>query len=312
MGEQSGKRPGFDYSFSFIGQGEYQDVVFEENGNPVQTEGWVDHVTNSRAADYVNSLTDEPFCLFVGYKSAHGPWNQPPTDVQLKFASDSIYPVPNLFVTSKVIEESGIISPLEKDQKRQDLVYFQYLAGVDRGIRQLIETLKRTGKIENTYFIFLSDNGFFMHEHFLRDKRLAYDESIRVPMIIIGPRVLANQVDKIVLNIDLAPTILELAGIPNVLPMDGRSLVPILENKHIIWREYFVYEYFMENNFGIQSDIFAIRDSNYKLVRYPQHPQWDEFFDLVNDPYEINNLISDRRYYELIEQMDEKLDQNFR
>jgi N-acetylglucosamine-6-sulfatase len=310
MGEQSGKRPGFDYSYSYVGQGEYLDAVFERNGEPEPTSGWVDNVTMDHAIEHLETIQSSPFCYYIGFKSAHGPWNYPPDETVNYFVGEQNVPVPSLEDTPKAVLESGSYVEPATDQRRQDLVYFQYLAGVDLNIKKLINTLREQGKLENTYLIFISDNGFFMGEHHLGDKRFAYEESIKVPVIINGPEASPIKNNDIVLNIDIAPTILDLAGVPNLLNTQGQSLVSLLNSEEVSWRDHLFYEYFYEGGIGIQSNIFAIRNDSFKLVRYQQRPEWDEFFNLTSDPYEINNVIDSSNYQGIVSEMSQLLEQN--
>jgi arylsulfatase A-like enzyme len=148
---------------------------------------------------------------------------------------------------------------------------------------------------------FSSDNGYYLGEHSLGDKRSAYEESLRVPMLVRYPRLIpkGRTDDRMVLNVDPAPTFLELAGVPVPAAMQGRSWKPLLEGKtDVTWRDGFFYCYFFERNFATPTTT-AVRTETAKLIKYPGHDEWTEVFDLKTDPYETKNLATDPNYAEL-------------
>jgi arylsulfatase A-like enzyme len=156
--------------------------------------------------------------------------------------------------------------------------------------------------------IVTSDNGYYLGEHGLGDKRSAYEESIRVPLLIHvpgekGPRGVR---DEIVLNIDHAETIIERAGAEPLPMTHGRSLRPLLEDEpKARWRDAFFYEYFKEGRYASPT-VLAVRTATHKLITYPGHEEWTELFDLANDPYETKNLADD---VELLSEMQIKFDE---
>ncbi len=152
---------------------------------------------------------------------------------------------------------------------------------------------------ETTYLVFVSDNGFLMGEHMLRDKRAAYEESIRIPLILSGPKIPRGKViDEIVLNIDIAPTILDLVEVNHTYRTHGKSLKSI-NNGTSDWRTSFIYEYPKNERYGPKSTILAYRTSGQKLITYPGNEAWNEMYDLVSDPYETVNLIKDPNHASL-------------
>lgn len=307
MGNQSGPRPGFDHSYSFIGQGEYFDADFQYNGKAYASQGWVDAVSTDHLIDKLDHIQDQPFCFVLGMKSSHGPWNKPPKITENYFVGDTIYPVPNYSSLPLSVIESGINDEIDIAMLHQYIVYFRYLAAVDLQVKKIVDELRLSGLSKNTYLFFMSDNGFFMGEHQIRiDKRLAYEESIRIPFFISGPKAASHVNESLVLNVDVCPTLLDLAGVPNRLSTQGKSLVPLLDQSASGLRDYFVYEYYKES-IGIQTDILAVRNDRYKLIRYQEYPEWDELFDLVEDPYETTNLIAHPTYQGVVDQLDKKL-----
>jgi arylsulfatase A-like enzyme len=141
----------------------------------------------------------------------------------------------------------------------------------------------------------MGDNGSSFGEHGLIDKRHAYEESMRVPLLVWAPGMIKpnSVVKQMVQNVDLAPTFLEAAGIPVPEQMQGRSFLPLLQGRDIPWRNKIFYEYYWDAAFPQTPTIFAARDDRYKFIY--NYGSWDinEFYDLEKDPYEMNNLIRD-------------------
>ena len=142
--------------------------------------------------------------------------------------------------------------------------------------------------------VYASDNGYFLGEHCSGDKRALYDESLRIPFLVRYPRLFGKgiTVDEMVLNVDLAPTFLDLAGVSVPPEMQGASWKELAAGrKPAQWRQSFFAEYFKE--LGDVPTCYALRTTTHKLVKYPNRPEWTEVFDLAADPYEIKNLASD-------------------
>jgi arylsulfatase A-like enzyme len=172
----------------------------------------------------------------------------------------------------------------------------RHITAIDECIGRLLDAVETSGHAEKTIVIVTSDNGYYLGEHGLSDKRSAYEESIRVPLLVrlpgeAAPRGVTS--DEMVLNIDHAPTILDLAGAAPLAEAQGRSLRPLLENETPAdWRTAFFYEYFQEGQYATPT-ILAVRTRTHKLITYPGHDEWTELFDLENDPYETQNLVED-------------------
>jgi len=315
------KRPGFDVSASYVGQGIYQDGVFELNGEPVKTEGWVDDVATDYALEFLREERDAPFLLFVGFKSAHTPW-EPPERLLGLYEGATLTPPPNVAAIppyprsgelNRLVAEGLQRTPygvpedwvelLGKARKRRRLkeganwlrpqrrAYHQLIAGVDENVVRILDLLDELGLTENTIVVYASDNGLCNGAHGTFIKRAAYEESIRVPLLVRYPPLVrpGTSVDRLALNVDLAPTLLELAGLEAPGAMQGRSLVPLFEGREAEWRTSFVYENFYEPPFETPT-LFALRTETWKLVEYPGFPGWTEFFHLAEDPYETENL----------------------
>jgi arylsulfatase A-like enzyme len=177
--------------------------------------------------------------------------------------------------------------------------YYRLISHVDDWVGTLVEILERKGLADNTVIIYSSDNGFYLADRGLAGKWFMHEESIRLPLIIHDPRLPAAQhgtrCNEMVLNIDVAPTILELAGVPVPAEMQGTSLVPLLNGETVPWREDFLYEHRINIRTIPKSE--GVRTARWKYVRYTeQQPVVEQLYDLETDPLEENDLASDPDY----------------
>lgn len=297
MGDQD-ERPGFDYSASFRGQGKFFNcpVVIRKDGErkEVTASKWIDDASADYAVDFLRENKDRPFLLTVGFKSVHGP-REPHADFKDNYAGEKANAVPNLDSPAPFRPE-GANNPRNANPGNDNLLnYFRTLTSADRSLGRILGELDLLGLDKNTIVIFTSDNGYYLGEHGLGDKRSAYEESLRLPLLIRSPfhDVKGSSIEPIVLNIDLASTIVDLAGLPAPSSFQGKSLRPLLEKKTPDdWRTDFLYEYFYERNFR-NPTLLAVRTLDSKLVIYPGKEDWNELFDLKNDPYETSNIHSD-------------------
>lgn len=318
MGKETGKRPGFDYSVSFIGQGQYFDCPLEVNGVSKPTVGWVDDVTTDFALDFIKGNKEKSFALVLAYKSGHGPF-QPPA------RHTNTYADVELIKPSNEHLETPYKNKIESKRKNQNIAqnkstswtdnnektirgYFGALKGIDENVGRILNVLDSLKLAENTVVIFSSDNGFFFGEHGLGDKRAAYEESMRIPLLVRYPARFpkGKTIDKLVLNLDQAPSILELAGVSAPKSYQGKSWVALIENKAKDWRTSFLYEYFYEDGTTTPT-IKAVRTETSKLIVYPGQEEWNELFDLTKDPSESDNLINKKDASKLKEQLQQEL-----
>ena len=183
--------------------------------------------------------------------------------------------------------------------------YCETLLSVDESIGNMMRYLKESGRDKNTVIIYMGDNGFLMGEHGLIDKRNMYEESMKVPLLVYAPGLIKGGIslDQIVQNIDIAPTILDMAGIKAPPQMEGESFYPLLKGEHIAWRNKAFYEYYWEYAFPQTPTTFGIREGDYKFIFYPGIWDINEFFDLAQDPEEKKNLIRIEAYQPLIKKM---------
>ncbi len=170
--------------------------------------------------------------------------------------------------------------------------YYRLISGVDRQLGLIVAKIKDMGRADNTIIVLMGDNGMFLGERGYADKWLAHEHSIRVPFFVHDPRAaghLKGMVrEEMVLNIDVAPTILSLAGFAIPKQMQGTDLTPLLKNQDTQWRTDFYYEHPWTNNRIPIS--YALVESQYKYIEYKDHPEFIELYDVIKDPYEMDNL----------------------
>jgi arylsulfatase A-like enzyme len=317
MGTQPA-RPGFDWFASFTGQGQYFAANFLVNGKSEKADEW----TDDRSADYAvrflekERAKDKPFVLVVGFKAPHGPFD-PPKRLADAFAGERTRRVPNLGLPPGFNTELGKKKDVG-DKVPGNLSYFRCIAGVDENVGKILDALDRLKLSENTVVVYASDNGFYLGEHTLADKRSGYDESMRIPMIVRYPASGLKGVtrDDLVLNIDLAPTFLDLAGVIIPKDMHGKSWKPLLAKEPPTepFRASFFYEYFREEGpkkapatavGGYNTPTMTgVRTATHKLLKYRDHPEWTDLFDLAADPFEMKNLFADAKYADVREKLE--------
>jgi arylsulfatase A-like enzyme len=302
MGSQR-ERPGFDYVASFVGQGRYVDCPIMLNGRRTETRGWIDDVSTDYAIEFLKKQPlDRPFFLFLGFKSTHSPrgGENLPERARRLYEGRESRPTPNLGLHAIYQTEVAARQrrkPMPETRRFEGLRnYLRHITAIDHCVGRVLDALDENGQAENTMVIVASDNGYYLGEHGLGDKRTAYEESIRVPLMIRAPGKATTQgqvCDALALNIDYAPTMLDFAGAERIPGVHGRSLRPLLEGEPPAdWRRAFLYEYFKERNFRPPT-VLAVRTTTHKLITYPGHDEWTEVYDVADDPYETTNLVSD-------------------
>lgn len=295
------ERPGFDFHASYIGHARYVDPTLVVQGEDVPRKGWIDDLSTEYAIEFLRKQkgSGKPWSLVVGFKSPHGPF-EPPERAADRFAGEQARTVPNLNVPAAYMGAKPPRPPVDSAATTVpvNLGYFRCISAVDDCLGRLLESLDTLGFADNTVVIYTSDNGYYLGEHGLGDKRSAYDESLRVPFVVRYPKLGAaargRVVDAMVLNLDLAPSLLDLAGVPVPKEMQGRSWRPLLAGGTASWRQSWFYEYFAEKQKNSRvPDITAVRTADAKLIRYCGHDEWTELFDLAADPFETRNLYRD-------------------
>ena len=297
MGNDDSPRPGFDRWISFRGQGRYVDPEFNIDGKRETVPGYMTDLLSSRAAEFIRGEHRAPWCLYLAHKAVHGPFTPAARHAQLY----SDVPIPRAPSTQDTLDgkpalrgEGGGRRPAAPND---ELVRNQLrcLASIDDGVGEILKALEETRQLDNTVVVFTSDNGYLWGEHGLGDKRAAYEESIRIPMLVRYPALVraGSEPAAMALNIDIAPTFLDLAGVRRPAAMHGQSLVPVLRGARSRFRASFLAEYFEERQFPRIPTWQAVRTERWKYITYPDRAGADELYDLSADRYELKNLAGD-------------------
>lgn len=186
--------------------------------------------------------------------------------------------------------------------------YLRCIMSVDESIGEIIDYVESKGLSDNTIIVYTSDQGFFLGEHGLFDKRYMYEESFQTPLIMQLPKHYKTQgsSEDLVMNLDFAPTFLSLAGVAPPETMQGTSLMPILTGDNNLERRNAVYYHYYENVFGVPEH-YGIRTDRYKLIHFKTNPESWELYDLKNDPKETDNRYGDTLYQEIVKVLKEDL-----
>jgi N-acetylglucosamine-6-sulfatase len=323
-----GPRPGFDYWLSFKGQGQYyppnDKYTINDNGKRVPQDGYITTLLTRRAIEFLERQTDreKPFCLYLSHKGVHGPFTPEPkykgtlADIPFKLPPSSKLFTDNLGNRPRWLLDQrnswhGMDFPLHSGNSIESLYksYCEALRSVDDSVGAVMTQLKKMGIYDDTLVIYMGDNGYMFGEHGLIDKRVAYETSSRVPMLMQCPALFPGDtvVDEVVANIDIAPTIMQTMGLKKPPHMDGQSFLSLAQGKEIPWRDYFLYVYYWEPNYPQTPTHFSLRGDQYKYTTYYGIWDTDELFDLHADPMEQNNLIHEKAFSKKKTEMQNRL-----
>lgn len=337
MGEgDDRKRPGFDYWVTHKGQGKYYDTLFNVNGDRRVVPGYYTERVTDLALEWLDRVgEEEPFLLILGHKAPHGPF-VPEEQYQTAFDPVPVaYPASAFALSSQPgwIEERlptwhGIYGPLygfrdDFPDSRPEAVedfgrfvrsYVATIRSVDDSVGRVYDALAEQGRLDDTIFVFASDNGFLLGEHGMIDKRTMHEESIRVPLVVRFPTAITagTLIQEQVLSVDLAPSLLDLAGVEALPETHGDSWVPLLSGEAGTWREAWHYAYDYEAQFPYTPNVRGVRTAGWKYVEYPPgdgspHKHRAELYDLAADPQELRNLIEDPAHANRAKEMAQQL-----
>ncbi len=327
MGEEAAAdnpRPGFNHWESFKGQGVYYNPTLNINGQQVSYKDstYISDLLTEHAIGWLQKRdASKPFFLYLSHKAVHAPMQ--PAKRHLGIYKNQPYKVPATYFQTVADDYKKLNWPEWVKQQRyswhgvdymyhthqpiEELVqnYCETLMGVDESVGAVLNYLKQQGLDKNTLIIYMGDNGFSFGEHGLIDKRHFYEESVKVPFLVYCPELFkgGQTIQKMVQNIDVAPTILSVAGLQQPADMPGKSFLPLLKADSIQWRNKIFYEYYWEYDFPMTPTVFGVRSDQFKYIRY--YGIWDtnELYDLVNDPNETTNLINQPAYAGVVKQM---------
>ncbi len=320
-------RPGFDHWISFAGQGHYwppsPDYTLNVNGERVKQKGYITDELTDYAIDWLQQQQDseKPFFLYFSHKAVHANFT-PATRHEGRYGSADLSFLPD----GKQITAENNAPRWVRDQQNSwhgvdfsyhsdagfDYLYRRYcetLLSLDDSVGRVLDQLKAMGAYDSTLVIYMGDNGFLWGEHGLIDKRVSYEASMRVPMIMQCPELYTGGtvVDSLIGNIDIGPTILHAAGLKTPSHMDGRSFLDLPNRADMDWRDFFLYVYYWEKNFPQTPTQFALRGDRFKYITYYGVWDVDELYDLKTDPEETRNLIADPAFRAVVTQMENRL-----
>jgi len=320
MGLDDNARPGIDHWVSVKGQGSYLDPEFNVNGKREKVSGYFTDILNQFAVDFLKQKHTKPFLLYVSHKAVHpdlvqnadGSLSDPsagkfiPAERHKALYADAAIPHrPNYGKPPEgkpaLQRQIGDLPPLGPTTVTDDETIrnrLRMLASVDEGLGDIFKNLEAQKQLDNTLIVFTSDEGYFYGEHGLSvERRLAYEESARIPMFMRYPPLIqaGRLVDGFALNIDIAPTLLEIAGAPPANFMHGQSLVPLLRGQQVPWRDSFLIEYFSDRVFPrvLQMGYQCVRMERWKFIHYVDLDDIDELYNLKADPFEMKNVIGE-------------------
>lgn len=251
---------------------------------------------------------DQPFCLSISFKTPHGPWGDWPLELADLYNGDDM-PIPETATPADSDAQPQFLRESLEGDRGAELAadhprlaglmrhYYRLITAQDRAIGSIRQKLGAAGVADNTVIILMGDHGHFLAEHGFFGKWLLYEESIRTPCLIYDPRLDASmrgtRRDEMVLEIDMAPTMLELAGVPRPSALQGRSLAPLLGGSGLGRRDDFYMEHSYEHGGAIEPSE-GLRTERWKYIRYySQSPVVEQLFDLAADPIERDNLAAD-------------------
>lgn len=325
MGEDDDSpRKGFNHWESFKGQGVYYNPKLNINGKLIQYNDstYITDLLTNHALDWLNKQDKtKPFFLYLSHKAVHAPVT--PAKRHLGIYANQKYKLPPTFyqtlnddykmlywpewVKNQRYSWHGVDYIYHTHQNLEEIIqtYCETLMAVDESVGSVLKFLKMNGLDQNTMVIYMGDNGFSFGEHGLIDKRHFYEESVKVPFLVYAPSLFkgGQTIAKMIQNIDIAPTVLELAGLTKPEKMSGYSFVKLLKGDSTVWRDKIFYEYFWEYDFPMTPTVFGVRSNKYKLIKY--YGIWDqnELYDIENDPNEMYNLIEKPEYQDLVKNM---------
>jgi arylsulfatase A-like enzyme len=318
----------WDYYFGFVGQADYYRPRITEGVRgkygPQTLYGgeYVDTLLTRKAVEWLQQKRDKPFAMFLWFYAPHAPFYRP-KDLVNNLNGVPI-PKPATFdenlngyegkprAVADADDKIGYSEVFSDDPRSLEELVKDHYVGVqdnDRNVGAIWKELDRQNVAGDTAVLLSSDHGFFLGEHHLYDKRLMYEPSIRVPMMLRypGPVKPGTTSEEMVLNLDMAPTLLDVAGLPVPAEMQGKSMLPLAEGKDVPWRKDWLYEYYEYPGFENVRPCRGVRTERYKLIHFFIEPQEFELYDLQTDPDEKNNLYGKAGYEDLTKQLKERI-----
>jgi arylsulfatase A-like enzyme len=271
-----------------------RQVIKDKHSSEVYADATMDFISEHAASE-------KPFFAYVSFQAPHDPWQAPQRYLDM-YKPENL-PVPEAFMPKhpfdngelKIRDERKAPFPRTKEKLQQILAkYYAMITHMDAQIGRILETLEKTGQLDNTIIVFGSDNGMAVGRHGLLGKQSVYEHSTQVPLIVAGPGIPENQKrDQLCYLYDIVPTLFDLAGLKTPQTVQYKSLADVLKNKDAAHRDHLYSAYMAYQR--------AVRDDRYKLIEYCVNNQrHTQLFDLQNDPHELNNLAGDPQHADLL------------
>ena len=330
MGNDGKPRPGYDFWVAYDGHGRLNNPRLNENGKYVQRKGYITDIMNEMVVDFVKRKHKKPWSLFFAHKAVHPDAEQAAdgtvrmdgyvtAERHKNLYKGCVFPKkPNMLPTAEIVKQKPawaeclelrklpesrvLLDALHAGEQEEIRLRAAMMAAVDEGIGMLFAALEATGELDNTFIVFLGDNGYFFGEHGLGpERRFAYEEGIRSPFLVRYPKraKAGARLNELVLCQDIAPTLIELAGGKPGKHIQGRSLLPLLaggkRKSGAGWRKSILIEYWAENAYPwlVNMTYKAVRTDRHKYIHWvnrSRNGELDELYDLNRDPYEIANV----------------------
>jgi len=334
---------GFDYWNVLPGQGLYHDPTMYEMGREKVFPGYATDIITELSLEWLRKRDrGRPFCLLCHHKAPHRPWQ--PDEKHALMYEDVEIPLPETFdddYSNRASAAAAATMRIERDLGPRDLKapvppglspaerkrwnyqrfikdYLRCIASIDDNVGRMLDWLEADGSLDETIVIYTSDQGFFLGDHGWYDKRFMYEQSLRMPLLVRYPPLVrpGGVCREMVLNLDFAPTLLDLAGVEPPARMQGSSFRALLAGERPEgWRSSMYYRYWMHLADHNVSAHYGVRTLRYKLVYYygqalgqpgavdePREPEW-ELFDLEADPLEMHSVYGDPRYADVAEEL---------
>ncbi len=300
--------PGWDHWFVTWDGGAYFDYTANDDGilRPYGTdpEDYGTDVLIDQATNFIRSTErDQPLFMYFAPHAAHGPATPAPRDVRrfsgLEPWRPASYDESDVSDKPAYVRSHGRLSDATKatiERFRRD--QYRTLVDVDRAVSEIVDALSDTGRLSNTMIVFTSDNGMLWGEHGWSSKVVPYEESIRVPFVIRDDALITSPRvdDRQVLNIDLAPTFADIAGI-SAPGAEGRSMVPLLSSSRGSWRKDFLMEHLEIGPGGVPT-YCGVHSRRFVYIDYATGEE--ELYDLDRDPFQMTNVAASRAYGDVL------------
>jgi arylsulfatase A-like enzyme len=343
MGNDGMPRPGYDHWVSYDGHGRIVNPRLNHDGKYVEHAGYITDIMNGLAVEFLEKQKGgKPWSLFFAHKAVH-PDAEQAADGTLAFGKfggyiaadrhkdlyrDAVFPKkPNMLPYEEVIKQKPawteifrmrsepasreLLAAIHAGTQEEIRLRARMMASVDEGVGMILDTLEKKGWLDDTFIIFLGDNGYFFGEHGLGpERRFAYEEGIRSPFLVRYPRKVkpGTRLSNLLICQDIAPTLIELAGGKPGPQIQGKSFLPLLKDRKARWRKAVLAEYWAEQAYPwlIGMSYKAIRTERHKLIHWVnrgREGELDELYDLEKDPFEVKNLIGSKPHAAIRERL---------